>query len=436
MADIAERISQEWEQFKDVNQRRLDEIDKLGRASVETEQQVNAINDSITALQTELANKQQEQSGRIEELEDRLGRQQLIGSNAQIPDEKRVAYAKWESTVKGQHIDPAHVDLEFVGNYQRAFNDYMRRGAQANADSMRFLNEMSVGSDADGGYWVDPDTTGQIAQLVYETSPVRQLASATMISTDALEGTVDLGEAGSGWVGETDARPETDTPQVGRWRIDVHEQYAEPRSTQKLLDDAQVNVEAWLAGKVSDRFTRQENLAFVSGDGSHKPRGFLSYTAGAPDADNWNQIEQVDIGASASTIADASADLLIDLVYKLKSSYRAGSVFGMTRLTEAEVRKIQQDNQYIWQPDFQRRGAATLLGFPVVEMPDMPEIEADSLSIVFGNFAQAYQIVDRQGIRVLRDPYTTKGWVKFYSTKRVGGGVVNFEAIKIGKIAS
>ena len=436
MADIAERISQEWEQFKDVNQRRLDEIDKLGRASAETEQQVNAINDSITALQTELANKQQEQSGRIEELEDRLGRQQLIGGNAQIPDEKRVAYAKWESTVKGQHIDPAHVDLEFVGNYQRAFNDYMRRGAQANADSMRFLNEMSVGSDADGGYWVDPDTTGQIAQLVYETSPVRQLASATMISTDALEGTVDLGEAGSGWVGETDARPETDTPQVGRWRIDVHEQYAEPRSTQKLLDDAQVNVEAWLAGKVSDRFTRQENLAFVSGDGSHKPRGFLSYTAGAPDADNWNQIEQVDIGASASTIADASADLLIDLVYKLKSSYRAGSVFGMTRLTEAEVRKIQQDNQYIWQPDFQRRGAATLLGFPVVEMPDMPEIEADSLSIVFGNFAQAYQIVDRQGIRVLRDPYTTKGWVKFYSTKRVGGGVVNFEAIKIGKIAS
>lgn len=431
---IAEQIQREWREFREVNDRRLAEVEKHGQATTETQAQVDRANQAITDLQTELSNKITNQDKRVEELEERWHRTMLMGSPGEpVRDEQRVAYASWQSMVQGKPVDPAHVDMELVRNYQTAFRDYMRHGNQADADNLRFLNSMSVGSDADGGYWVDPDTSGRIAQLVYETSPVRQVANVQTVSTDALEGTVDLGEAGSGWVGETESRSETDTPTIGRWRIEVHEQYAEPRSTQKLLDDAMVNVEEWLSGKVVSRFTRQENAAFVDGNGVHRPRGFLTYTAGTPSATTWDVIEQVNSGASAALDADG----LIDLVFSLKSVYRQGAVFGMNRLTEAAVRKLTdgQDN-YLWQPDFQERASARLLGHPIIEMPDMPDVDSNALPVVFGNFTEAYQIVDRMGVRVLRDPYTTKGWVKFYSTKRVGGGVVNFEAIKIQKISN
>lgn len=431
MSELHEQIQAEWHEFKAANDRRLEEVEKFGEATAETTAMVETLNNSLTSLQS----KMQDQ---IDDLETRLNRREMLNpTGGTISDEQRVLYANWQSQVQRKEVDPAHVDIDLITNYRDAFRDYLRNGERSKPESMQLLNAMSVGSDADGGYWVDPDTSGRIVELVYETSGIRQIASVETISTDALEGVADLGEAGSGWVGETEARPETDTPQIAEWRIPVHEQYAEPRTTQKVLDDARVNVENWLSGKVASRFDRTENTGFVAGDGIKRPRGFLTYAAGTPSVSNWDVIEQIPIGATSATIADGSADLLIDLVFSLKSSYRAGSVFGMTRLTEAEVRKIKDGNgNYLWQPDFRQIGASTMLGFPVIEMPDMPEITTDSLSVVFGNFMEAYQIVDRMGIRVLRDPYTSKPWVKFYSTKRVGGGVVNFEALKIGKVAT
>jgi HK97 family phage major capsid protein len=436
---IAEKIQREWNEFKAANDRAEEERKRFGEETAETRAMVDKANNAISELQGQVTEQIKASTDRIEELEERHQRTMMLGlpGGGKLQDEQRIAYANWQSMVTGKEVEPSNVDLEMVRNYTKAFVDYMRHGDRANPENLAYLNQMSVGSDADGGYWVSPDTSGRVAELIYETSPIRQLASIETISTDALEGTLDLGEAGSGWVGETEARTETDTPQIGRWRIPVHEQYAEPRTTQKLLDDAMVNVEAWLSGKVSGRFARKENLAFVSGDGVAKPRGFLTYTAGTPSAATWDVIEQVNIGHDASTISTNSADKLITLVFSLKSELRSGAVFGGTRLTQAAIRKVKDgDGNYLWQPNFQNLAAATLLGFPFVEMPDMPEIEADALALVFGNFNEAYQIVDRMGIRVLRDPYTTKGWVKFYSTKRVGGGVVNFEALKIGKVAA
>jgi HK97 family phage major capsid protein len=206
--------------------------------------------------------------------------------------------------------------------------------------------------------------------------------------------------------------------------------YAEPRITQKLLDDSMVNVEAWLADKVSTKFARKENAAFVNGDGVGKPRGFLTYASGTTLP---GTIEQRNTGVSGGfATGSAAADILISTIYGLKQGYRSGSNWFMPRSATAEVRKLKaSDGSYLWQPGIMAGQPATLLGYSVIEFEDMPDIAADSLSIAFGDMNEAYQIVDRVGVRVLRDPYTAKPYIKFYTTKRVGGDVLNFEAIKL-----
>lgn len=429
--ELIEQIQSEWRAFKDANDAKLAEIAKDGRASAETAQKVDRVNDALTGLQAKLDELRTSQT----EIENRLNRDRAGGAALVRPSDKEMAvFARWQSVAQRKEVDPGDVDLDLVRNYTKAFRAWVRRGDNAGAEHLRLLNEMSVTSDPDGGYLVSPDMSGRVATLVYETSPIRQLASVQEISTDSLEGDYDLDEASASWVGETETRSgNTGTPGVGGWRIPVHEQYAEPRATQKLLDDARIDVEAWLAGKVSAKFGRAENTAFVTGNGVARPRGFTTYTAGTPSATTFNVVEQVNSGHATQITANG----LIDLVFALKTAYRQGAVFGMNRTTEREVRQlVDGQSNYLWQPDFQQRSAATLLGFPVIEMPDLADIAASSLSIAFGNFAEAYQIVDRGGIRVLRDPYTTKGYVKFYTTKRVGGGMVNFEALKLQKTSA
>jgi HK97 family phage major capsid protein len=319
-------------------------------------------------------------------------------------------------------------------NYKSAFRQYLRKNnAGSNVDEIKAL---SAGSDPDGGFAVTPDMSGRITRLIQETSPVRQVANVATIGTDALEGVNDLNEATSGWIGETEARSETGAPQIGEWRIPVHEQYAEPRATQKLLDDAMFDIEGYLTGKIADRLARMENAAFVNGNGVKKPRGFLTYPAGTPTSSSFSVIEQLPSGKSADFADTDPGDALINLVYALKAPYRERAVFMMKRATLAEVRKLKDGSgNYLWQPDFQMKTGGTLLGFNVTEAEDMPTIAANSLSIAFGDFGSGYQIVDRQGIRILRDSFTAKPYVKFYTTKRVGGDVVNFEAIKLMKFA-
>lgn len=421
--ELIEQIRSQFEQFKAQNDQRLAEIAQFGAATAETQAKVDRINETIVELQAKL-------DGRIDDLETRLNRPLAGGvRGARYTDRQMQLYAQWQGAVQGREVDPGDVDITLIENYNRAFRDWMRHGDRAAGESLHVLNEMSVASPPDGGFLVSPDTSGRIATLVYETSSTRRLSSVQQITSDALEGINDLDEAGAGWVGETAARPgNTATPQVGVWRIPTHEMYAEPRATQKLLDDASIDIEAWLAAKVSARFSRVEATAFVSGNGVLQPRGFLTYPNGTPTAAAWQVIEQVASGAAATLTADG----LINMVTALKSAYRQGSVWGMNRLTEGVIRTLKDGNgNYIWQPDFQRGTAASLLGYPVEEMADMPNVGAGTLPVVFGNFREAYQIVDRMGIRVLRDPYTTKGWVKFYTTRRVGGDVINFEAIKL-----
>lgn len=430
--ELLQEMGTAFDEFKEANNKRLDEIEKKGHADPLLDEKVNAINAEITALETKLAD-YAELKAQIEDLEAQVRRPNLGGSVevAQEIKNAKIFYA----TVRRQPLEEVVVgdgEMEAYHDYKKAFLMYLRRGDSLPLD---VKNALSVGSDPDGGYWVLPDTSGRMATLIFETSPIRQIASVQSIGTDTLTGFNDLDEAASGWVGETEARPVTGTPQIGKWSIPVHEQYASPKSTQQMLDDSFNNVESWLEGKVASKLARVENTAFVLGDGVGKPRGFLTYPAGTPSKATWPVIQQTPSGADAGfPAAPGGSDALIDMAFSMKAAYRQGANWIMARLTVAETRKlVDGQGNYLWQRDFEALQGARLLGFPIVEAEDMPVIATDSLSIAFGNFADAYQIVDRQGIRILRDPFTDKPNVIFYSTKRVGGDVINFEALKIMK---
>lgn len=326
-----------------------------------------------------------------------------------------------------------------VKEYKEALVSYLRKGKMDNLETLH-TKAMSVNSDPNGGYLVTPDSSGQIVQKIFESTPWRRYCAVQTISTDALEGMEDRDEVSTGWVSEIGTRSETDTPEIGKWRIEVHEMYAEPRVTQKLLDDAAVDVEAWLNGKVSDKFARVQNDVFVNGNGVGKPRGFTTYTtaATADSSRAWGVLEHVATGNNGDFASTNPADKVFDLVYAMKAAYRNGAAFAAPRAVVAKMRKFKgtTNYDYLWQPSIQEGQPARLMGFPIIESEDMPALATDSLSLAFGNLKRAYQIVDRQGIRVLRDNLTAKPYVKFYTTSRVGGAVVDFEALKLMKFGS
>jgi HK97 family phage major capsid protein len=418
-------LGRAFEAFKEANDQRLQEIQRKGMADPLTEMRVNRLNAEVTRAH-EMAEGAKK---RVDQLETALSRSPMGG--AKSDDYAEVAAFALE---RKRHFH-GELDINTYRQYKSALGSYLRKNnAGNNVDEIKAL---SVGSDPDGGFAVPPDMGGRIVALILETSPMRQAANVVTIGTDALEGVNDLSDATSGWVGETESRPETTSPKIGEWRIPVFEQYAEPRATQKLLDDAMFNVEDYLAAKIADRLSRMENAAFINGNGNKKPRGILTYAAGTPSSSNFSVVEQVPTGAAGAFAAFDPGDALINLVYTLKSSYREKAVFMMKRATLAEVRKLKDgQGNYLWQPDFQMKQGGTLLGFNVVEAEDMPAMAADSLSVAFGDFNAGYQIVDRQGIRILRDAFTAKPYVKFYTTKRVGGDIVNFEAIKLLKFTA
>lgn len=312
--------------------------------------------------------------------------------------------------------------------HKTAFDAYVRKGSESGLAAFE-KKALSVGSDREGGYAVPAQLSATIIKTIRESSPIRMIAAVETIATDSLELLVDKDEAGVGWVTETGARAETAAPELAKIIIPVHEMYAEPRATQKLIDDASIDIEAWLAEKAAERFARLEASAFVSGTGVGQPRGFLSYAAGTA----WGQIEQVNSGSAGAVTADG----LINLQGALIGEYGANASWVINRLVLRDVRKLKDSqNQYLWQPGLGENTPESLLGRPIVKASDMPVAAANSLSVAFGDFRRAYQIVDRAGVRVLRDPFTAKPYVKFYTTKRVGGDVVNFDAIKIQKLAA
>ena len=299
------------------------------------------------------------------------------------------------------------------------------------------LKTMRVGNEPDGGYFALPDRrTDVTVGREFETSAVRSVANIITTGNESVEIPIDDNESASGgWIGEETAPSLTAQAKVGLLKIAVHEQFAEPKITQKLLDDAFFDVEAWLSRKTDDILIRTENTAFVTGDGSQRPKGFMSYTAWAVnDVYERDKIEQINSGVSAIVKADG----LISLQNALKEIYQPSAVFLMKRATFGSVSKLKNGNgDYLLNTLMLPQGATmTILGKPVLFADDLAAEAADSLSIIYGDFGVGYTIVDRMGIRVLRDPLTAKPYIKFYTTKRVGGAVTNYEALKIQKLAA
>lgn len=430
-------LNRAFEDFRNSNDERLKQIEARGAADPLLIEKVDKANKDISDLQAKLTT----QERNLREVENAAARPALGTADAQAQERTHAAqfFSLVRQTPVNSGIGDANAvtegDLTAYRAYRHAFAQYLRRGEAIGTDVRAAL---SVGGDPAGGYWVTPDTTGRIVEFVRTTSPMRQYASVEPISTDAYEGFNDLDEADSGWVGETAPRTETRTPEIGKWRIPMHEQYANPRTTQKNLDDSAFDVEGWLTKKVGRKLSRKENAAFVNGDGSLKPRGILTYAGGAPTATDWKKIAQVKSGASGAFASSAPGDKLIDMMHGIKGDLRSGSVWFMNRLTLAEVRKLKDgQGNYLWIPNFQQGTSGLVLGYGVAEFDDMPDIASASLSIGFGNLREAYQIADHTiGIRTLRDPFTNKPYVHFYTTKRVGGDVINFEAINLMKFSA
>lgn len=310
----------------------------------------------------------------------------------------------------------------------KAWNTYLRSGE---------TKDMMVSADPQGGYAVDAQWSSRIIQTVFQSSPMRQICTVESVSSDALELLTDHNDLESGWVGETQTRSDTTTPDIGRIRIPVHEVYSQPRATQKLLDDARFDIEGWLTGKVAKKFARDEATAFVSGDGINRPRGFLTHTIVANASWEWGKIGYIASGGAGAFAASNPADKLKQLKYSLKSEYRDGARWLMNSDTAALIAQFKDTTgRYIWAESVAEGDPPTLFGSPVTFAEDMPAIAADSYSVAYGNFKDGYTIADRFGIRILRDPFTAKPYVRFYSTMRVGGDVVNFEALKVMKFAS
>jgi len=239
-----------------------------------------------------------------------------------------------------------------------------------------------------------------------------------------------------GWVGETDARTQTASPVLDELSFPAMELYAMPAATATLLEDSAVNIDQWIAQEVEQVFAAQEGAAFVTGDGNNKPKGFLSYTAVANGSWSWGNIGYIATGAAGAFPSSDPSDVLVDLVYAVNAGYRQNGAFVMNRKTQSTIRKFKDSTgNYLWQPPAVAGGRASLMTFPVIEAEDMPDVAANSLSIAFGDFNRGYLVVDRAGVTVLRDPYTAKPYVLFYTTKRVGGGVQDFDAIKLLKFA-
>lgn len=395
-------VMQMFEEFKASNDERLAAAGR--RADVLLDEKVDRINTALDA-----------QMKRIDDLALKSARPSLGGTRARASDSA-------------------------AREHKSAFDAYVRGG---DSTSLRQIETkaLSAGSDADGGYLVPDELEHEIGQRLAAISPIRAISTVREISGNVYKKPFMTAGPATGWVGETDSRTQTTSPTLDALSFPAMELYAMPAATATLLDDSAVNIDEWIASEVELTFAVQEGAAFVNGDGTNKPKGFLQSDTVANASWVWGKLGTIASGAAgafATTSATVSpADVLVDVIYALKAGYRQNGAFVMNRKTQAAIRKFKDTGGgYLWQPPAQAGGRASLMTFPLVEAEDMPDIGANSLSIAFGDFKRGYLIVDRLGVRVLRDPYSAKPYVLFYTTKRVGGGVQDFDAIKLVKFAA
>ena len=372
-----------FEAFKDANDDRLAQIEKRQSADVVTVEKVDRINKALDDL---------------------------------ILKSRRPQLA---ADVKNEPTD-----------HKKAFDAYVRKGDAFALNAME-AKAMSVGSGQDGGYLVPPETEAEIGRLISKASPFRDICDVRQISAMVHNKPFNTNGHQAGWIGEAANRPQTTSATLAQLTFQTMELYAMPAATQALLDDSIVNIDEWMAREVQTVFGEQETNAFTNGDGITAPKGLLTYPKVAQASWSWGNTGYIATGVAGAWPATSPSDKLMDLVYAVKAGYRVNGRFMLSRNTQSQIRKFKDNqNQYLWQPAQAANLTPTLLGFAVTENEYMPDIATSIHALAFGDFHRGYLIVDRVGVRVLRDPYTAKPYVLFYVTKRVGGGMQDFDAIK------
>lgn len=359
---------------------------------------------------------------------------------AEAVDELKASVAALKAQIDAQAVAASRLPLDGAKAAADPARDvfverYLRRGIDAGVE----MKSLSGASGAEGGYAVPREIDGSIAATLKALSPIRSIATVVQTGTSGYRKLVATGATATGWVGETAARPETATRSFAEIAPPSGELYANPAASQAMLDDAMFAVEDWLADELGREFAVAEGAAFVTGNGTNRPKGFLSYAATneADSARAFGTLQYLASGAAGAFAASNPQDKLVELVHALKAPYRQGACWVMNSDTLARIRKFKtSDGAFVWQPGMVEGQAATLLGYPVIEAEDMPDVAANSLSVAFGNFRAGYLIADRGETRILRDPFSNKPFVHFYATKRVGGAIIDSNAIKLLKFAA
>lgn len=410
-----DELGKSWEEYKKTNDAKIELLEKKGLSASEQKEKLDKMDAAMDALDKKIA-----------DLNAAIAR--TGGQGGDIVDSDVKEYQEFASKHIGRRVTIQEAkDLQERG---KQFREFMREGKHARGNGELQLKTLSVDSEVGGGFFVIPEVSAEIIKKVNESSPVRQLASVVSISTASFKVNSDLSARAANWQGERSSRSEGSSPTVNQDDIFVHEMDCNPGATQQFLDDAAVNVEAWLSEYAAEAFALAEATAFISGSGVGRPSGILSYADGTV----YGKVERVATDATGAI----SGDSLINVQEALKEPYQKNAHWLMHRTTRGTIRKIKDGTNYLWQPGLQAGAPSTLLEKPVHLAADLNTSLAATTDglMIYGDFKQGYQIVDRIGIRVLRDPYSSKPKVIFFTTKRVGGGVKNYEALKILQVHS
>ncbi|MEM7722884.1 MAG: phage major capsid protein [Pseudomonadota bacterium] len=350
--------------------------------------------------------------------------------------EERIAMLTTKTMTHARPALSAHTDEG--APHKKALATYLRCGDD---DALRGVDleqkGLNTAVNAEGGYLVDPQTAETIQATLRGASSLRAIANVVTVDATSFDVLIDSTDTGAGWADETADSAETDAPQIERISIPLYELSAMPKASQRLLDDSAFDVEGWLAGRIADKFARAEADAFINGNGANKPTGMLDGSVVDNASWAWGSLGYVATGTAGDFDAVNPADAIVDLVYALGAQYRANATFVMNSKTAGAVRKMKDaDGRFLWSDGLAAGEPARLMGYPVLIAEDMPDIADGATAIAFGDFGAGYTIAERPDLRVLRDPFSAKPHVLFYATKRVGGAVSDFAAIKLLKFGA
>lgn len=416
--DVNDRKMRTFEEFKAANDERLSLQRRRGRVDPLVEAKTDRLSDAVGQAERQEMARLRAENARL--------RLKAARPNGPSPSASKAGTYSSRSQIHALH---RAASVHYLKTGDTTFKGHSLRDLERKA--------LQTVVNTDGGYFVHPEENmGPIERYLSEAVDMRALATVRPISMASYKTVFNLGGAASGWVGETSSRPETATPELAEFEFPAMELYANPAATQSIIEDASIDIEQWIADEVGITFAEAEGSAFISGNGDRKPNGLLSpaYTYVANASWAHKTIGYVVTGNSGDLASSNAYDNIIDLQGALKKGYRQNAQFLLNRLSLNKVRKIKDSTgQYIWQPAARDGTPATLDAYPYTEVEEMPSFAANAYPIAFGDFRRAYLIVDRVGVSVLRDPYSNKPYVHFYTRKRVGGGVQNFEAYKLLK---